>query len=182
MEQLTASNDCLTATNDSLAATNDSTTVSDSLTATNERLTVMNDRRTETNDRLFERAAEAFRQWRGAKSGRGRIPDELWKLACQVARRHGVAKTAGALKLDYYTLQRRMDGRGGARGKAVDARKKRHPGGAGAFVELAPVTNVSPQAECELEFENGRGTKLTLRWKGSTPPDLATLSQLVRQE
>ncbi|GIW97279.1 MAG: hypothetical protein KatS3mg111_0612 [Pirellulaceae bacterium] len=161
MEQLTASNDCLT-------ATNDSTTSSDSLTA--------------TSDRLFEEAVEAFRQWRGAKSGRGRIPDELWKLACQVARRHGVAKTAGALKLDYYTLQRRMDGRGGARGKAVDARKKRHPGGAGAFVELAPVTNVSPQAECELEFENGRGTKLTLRWKGSTPPDLATLSQLVRQE
>ncbi|GIW99326.1 MAG: hypothetical protein KatS3mg111_2659 [Pirellulaceae bacterium] len=93
-----------------------------------------------------------------------------------------VAKTAGALKLDYYTLQRRMDGRGGTRGKAADARKKRHPGGAGAFVELAPVTNVSPQAECELEFENGRGTKLSLRWKGSMPPDLATLSQLVRQE
>ncbi|GIX00935.1 MAG: hypothetical protein KatS3mg111_4267 [Pirellulaceae bacterium] len=174
MEQLTASNDCLT-------ATNDSTTSSDSLTATNERLTATNDS-TATNDRLFERAAEAFRQWRGAKSGRGRIPDELWDLACQVARRHGVAKTAGSLKLDYYTLQRRMDGRGGTRGKAADARKKRHPGGAGAFVELAPVTNISPQAECELEFENGRGTKLTLRWKGSTPPDLAALSQLVRQE
>ncbi|GIW56902.1 MAG: hypothetical protein KatS3mg082_3313 [Nitrospiraceae bacterium] len=161
MEQLSAHNERLAATND--------------FTATNDRLTA-------TNDRLFEQAAEAFRQWRGAKSGRGRIPDELWDLACQVARRHGVAKTAGALKLDYYTLQRRLDGRGGARGKAVDTPKKRRRGSAGAFVELAPVTNISPQAECELEFENGRGTKLTLRWKGSTPPDLAALSQLVRQE
>ncbi|GIW83333.1 MAG: hypothetical protein KatS3mg105_5140 [Gemmatales bacterium] len=165
----------LTAHDERLAATNDSTASSDSLTATYERLTA-------TNDRLFEQAVEAFRQWRGAKSGRGRIPDELWDLACQVAQRHGVAKTAGSLKLDYYTLQRRMDGRGGARGKAADARKKRRRGGAGAFVDLAPITNVSPQAECELEFENGRGTKLTLRWKGNMPPDLATLSQLVRQE
>ncbi|GIW97728.1 MAG: hypothetical protein KatS3mg111_1061 [Pirellulaceae bacterium] len=151
------------------------------LTATNERLTATNDS-TATNDRLFEQAVEAFRQWRGAKSGRGRIPDELWDLACQVARRHGVSKTAQTLKLDYYTLQRRLDGRGGARGKAADAPKKRRRGGAGAFVELAPVTNVNPQAECELEFENGGGTKLTLRWKGSTTPDLATLSQLVREE
>ncbi|GIW96951.1 MAG: hypothetical protein KatS3mg111_0284 [Pirellulaceae bacterium] len=112
----------------------------------------------------------------------GRIPDKLWDWAGQVARKHGVAKTAGALKLDYYTLQRRMDSRGGAPSKAADAPKKCRRGGAGAFVELAPVTNISPQAECELEFENGSGTKLTLRWKGSTPPDLATLSKLVRQE
>ncbi|RMF37260.1 MAG: hypothetical protein D6753_17925, partial [Planctomycetota bacterium] len=111
-------------------------------------------------------AAEAFRQWRAAKSGRGRIPDELWDLACRVAHTHGVAKTAGALKLDRYALQRRMGGRGGARGKAADTPKKRRRGDEQAFVELPPVTNISPQAECELEFENRRGTRLTLRWKG----------------
>lgn len=134
-----------------------------------------------TNASLLEQAAEAFSQWRATRTGRSRIPEHLWDMACQVARTHGVAKTSQTLKLDYYGLQRRVSGPAARSSKSTRSAKKRAASESPAFVELPPVSTVVQHTECELEFENGRGTKLTLRWQGSSAPDLATLCQLIRQ-
>jgi hypothetical protein len=56
----------------------------------------------------LSRAIVQFGRWRQGRIGRSRIPDRLWKLAVTVVGRHGVACTAAALKLDYYSLKRRL--------------------------------------------------------------------------
>ena len=37
------------------------------------------------------------------------MPEELWRAAAQLARLHGLNRTASALKLAYYALQRRLE-------------------------------------------------------------------------
>ena len=37
---------------------------------------------------------ERFEQWRQARTGKARIPDELWAAAIELARRDGVNRTA----------------------------------------------------------------------------------------
>ena len=49
-----------------------------------------------------------FKQWRRARVSRTRIPATLWRLVVKVAGRHGVARTAAALRLDDYALKNRL--------------------------------------------------------------------------
>lgn len=63
-------------------------------------------RRTPVAD--LSRAIVRFEQWRRGHISRSRIPAVLWKLAVNLAGRHGVARTAAALNLDYYSLKNRL--------------------------------------------------------------------------
>jgi len=47
-----------------------------------------------------EEVQARFEAWRQKRQGRTAIPDELWSAASQLARRHGVNRTAAALRLD----------------------------------------------------------------------------------
>jgi hypothetical protein len=60
-----------------------------------------------TDAKLAEVAA-AFAGWRSSTRPRSRIPEELWSRAIELAATHGVCKIATALRLDYYTLKRRL--------------------------------------------------------------------------
>jgi hypothetical protein len=53
-------------------------------------------------------AAAALAEWRSTLPRTSRIPEELWSRATELAERHGVAKVAAALKLDYTSLKRRL--------------------------------------------------------------------------
>ena len=124
----------------------------------------------------LQQVVERFTQWRRTRIGRSRIPEELWQLACQVARTHGVSKTSAALKVSYPRLKRRLLASGSV-GKPRDGKRARKPSGQAAFVELPPLA--APVAmECEIEFEDARGARLLLRWKGLDAPDLTTLGQV----
>jgi hypothetical protein len=106
-----------------------------------------------------------FEQWREARQGRARIPDELWSAAIQLARRDGVHRTATALHLDGGKLKRRM-----AASPTVPSRPMPP-----AFVALmASGTAGLPQYTLELEGRNG---KLRIRCQGATAADLADLSR-----
>jgi hypothetical protein len=112
----------------------------------------------------LDEARTRFENWRQSRRGKQRIPDELWPVAIDVARRDGVNPTAVALHLDGGKLKRRM--------VAADAvpRKAMPP----AFVELvAPSAGLS---ECTIERE-GRNGKLRIHWKGATAADVAALSR-----
>jgi hypothetical protein len=113
----------------------------------------------------LEEAKGRFEEWRNHRSGKARIPAELWSVAVEVARKEGVNRTARALHVAWDDLKRRM---------ATTGEVRREPGSP-AFVELvAPQTQSVP--ECTLEVEGRRG-KLRIRLKGASAFDLATLSR-----
>jgi hypothetical protein len=84
----------------------------------------------------------------------------------ELAREHGVFRTAQVLQLEYGKLKRLVGAAGSvAKGTA------RPP----SFVELigSPATDVS---ECFIELEGPRG-KMRIQWKGTQAPDLAGLGR-----
>ena len=115
----------------------------------------------------LKEAQERFTEWRGTHVGRKAIPAALWKLASDLASEHGIFRTAQALRLDYTKLKRQTRIATPA-AKASSVRPT-------TFVELtAPA---SPHAcECVIDVEGPRG-RMRIEWKGSAPPDLASLSR-----
>jgi hypothetical protein len=112
----------------------------------------------------LDEARTRFENWRQSRRGKEQIPDELWSVAIEVARRDGVNPTAVALHLDGGKLKRRMVAADAVPGKAMPP----------TFVELvAPSVGLS---ECTIERE-GRNGKLRIHWKGATAADVAALSR-----
>ena len=114
----------------------------------------------------MQAAVQRFEEWRSSHSGRRPIPEDLWRLAAEMARQHGVFPTATALRLDYSKLKRQM-GLAQPQAEPVSAPP--------TFLEL-----LSPQApaicECVIEVEGPRG-RMRIEWKGTTVPDLCGLSR-----
>jgi hypothetical protein len=105
-----------------------------------------------------------FQAWRGERKLGERIPRPLWDLAVRLAKLHGVSRTATALGLDYYGLQRRT------RAVAAPAQPS-NP----AFVEVqAPIV---AGKECRLEFDNGAGATLRVQLVGYDAADVEALSR-----
>src|ERR1700689_1197173 len=121
--------------------------------------------RIETASISLEEARGLFEEWRNHRSGKARIPVELWSAAVEVARKEGINRTARQLHVAWDDLKRRMETQGGVAGQP----------GSPAFVELVspPVPSVP---ECTLEVEGHRG-KLRIQLKGASASDLATLSR-----
>jgi hypothetical protein len=114
-------------------------------------------------------AAARFDQWRRSASSPGRIPDSLWNLAVDLAREHGLSRTATMLRLGYYDLKKRVVERTalaqpGPRGTTADV-----------FVELNPAALAMP-CQCTIEFEKPCGSRLRIELKGSMP-DLEALGR-----
>ena len=102
--------------------------------------------------------------WRRERKLGARIPRPLWDLAVRLAKVHGVSRTASALGLDYYGLQRRT-------GTVAAPAPPSHP----AFVELPTPIRVGK--ECRLEFDNGAGATLRVQLVGYDAADVEALSR-----
>ena len=114
---------------------------------------------------------ERFARWRKSHTGRLRIPEPLWTAAAEMAREHGVFRTAKVLSLEYGKLKRlTTESHTGRRRTAMLSAPP------AAFVEL--LTPGTGGAECLIELEGPRG-KMRIQWKGSTAPDLAGLSSIL---
>jgi hypothetical protein len=110
----------------------------------------------------LDEAKARFEEWRNNRSGKARIPAELWSAAVEVARKEGINRTARELHVAWDDLKRRM------------AEVPQQPGSP-AFVELvAPRAESVP--ECMIELEGRRG-KLRIQLKGAPVSYLATLSR-----
>ena len=134
-------------------------------------------------------------RWRGTRRARARIPEPLWGAVVKVAVRYGIHRTAKALRLDYYSLKRRVEREAGekaasakgaarAKGPAAKRRDARKSGvgasqasvGTATFVELpAPAWAVC--GECVLELERPGGTKLRVCLKGMPAADVAAIGR-----
>lgn len=115
--------------------------------------------------------AQRLKAWRATRTPGQRIPEELWKAAAQLARVHGLSRTATTLKLAYYDLRRRAGGAGGQRTRAICPTP---------FVQLAPPAWPVGTAESgTLELTQACGARLTLRLPNASPKDLVPLVQLI---
>ena len=90
-------------------------------------------------------------RWRRRRGKPGPMPERLWRAAAKLAAKHGVNRVAAPLRLDYYSLKRRVD-EAGQRGRA------RTP----AFIEVLPQAATAAE-ESVLELEAPGGRKMTLR-------------------
>lgn len=113
----------------------------------------------------LEDARRWFERWRRARKMGTRIPDALWAAAVEAADTSGVCRTATVLRLDYYSLKKRVEQQAAADG-----------GSPPQFVELRPAAP-SGVAECVLELEDSSGAKMRLQMQGVTVSDLATLTR-----
>lgn len=113
-----------------------------------------------------------FARWRKSHTGRLPIPDPLWAAAAEMAREHGVFRTAKVLSLEYGKLKRLT-----AESHPGRRRTARLSAPTAAFVELL-TPGTSNSAEYLIELEGPRG-KMRIQWKGSTTPDLAGLSRVL---
>jgi hypothetical protein len=109
-------------------------------------------------------ARSRFQTWRGRRKVGERIPQPLWTLAVQLAKAHGVSRTAAALGLDYYRLKE----------LATAAASEPHPSGP-AFLELTPPVLVAKQ--CRFELDNGAGATMRVQLVGYDAAELEALSR-----
>ena len=118
----------------------------------------------------MQRIYRRFERWRSSHQGRLPIPKALWASAAEVAREHGVFRTATILRLEYAKLKRMT--------KSA-APVKRRTASPAEFLELV-APQVAPAGpgltECVIELEGPRG-KMRVQWKGAAAPDLAGLSR-----
>ena len=130
----------------------------------------------------LEGTRRRFERWRATREGRACIPERLWASAVKAASQYGVCQASRVLRLDYYSLKKRVEA-AGLTGESAAGGAGRVAGRASAagFIELAtpasaglPSTNVP---ECILELESPRGAKMRIHLKGTSAPDLAALSR-----
>ena len=94
----------------------------------------------------MERVRRRFERWRTSRPHFSPIPQDLWALAVEVAREHGVNAAAHVLHLNHTALKKRVQAAGGS------VRRPR-----ATFVELpTPSPTLSP---CTIELENAHGAK-----------------------
>jgi hypothetical protein len=110
------------------------------------------------------RARSRFDAWRFLRARGERIPRRLWTLAVQLAKRHGVSRTATALRLDYYGLQERAE--------AISAERPPH---GPAFVELSSPLVVSKR--CLIKLNNGAGASMRVHLVGYETADVEALTR-----
>jgi hypothetical protein len=111
-----------------------------------------------------------FERWRSSHQGRLPIPKALWASAAEVAREHGVFRTAKILRLEYAKLKHMTM-------SAAPVKRRRLL--SAEFLELVTpqvASSGSGLTECVIELEGPRG-KMRVQWKGAVAPDLTGLSR-----
>lgn len=114
--------------------------------------------------------AERLKAWRATRTRGQRVPEDLWDAATDLARVRGLNSTAAALKLNYYSLQRRLSGgRGSRKGRLTPA----------PFVELTSSALAPDLGQRgTLELVQASGARLILRLPNARPRDLLPLVHL----
>ena len=157
----------------------------------------MDTKRTRDLPAKLERLRRRFEGWRRTHKTRSRISESLWEAAVKLAVQYGLHRTAKALRVDYYSLKKRVEGAaatvgtqrraaGAQRRTAVTTGSRRHTaitaGNASAggdrptFLEW-PFSSRSGSCECTLELEDAGGAKMRIYLKGIDSLDLAALSR-----
>jgi len=113
-------------------------------------------------------AERQFAKWRRTRKLGTRIPQRLWASAVKLAATYGLHQTAAALRLDYYSLKKRVERTAPQGGRQAQTMP--------AFVELtSPV--LASSRECVIELENGAGSRMRIHLKGGDALDVVALGR-----
>jgi len=118
----------------------------------------------------LEGVRRRFERWRRTRKVRSAIPEPLWTSAVKMAGAYGLHRTSKALRVNYYSLKKRMDREAAA---VVGTPKE---DASTAFIELAPPLSVG-SCDCTMELEAPDGAKMRVHVAGAAMPDLAALSR-----
>ena len=116
----------------------------------------------------LEAAKRRFDAWRRSHRWLGRIPNELWRMAAEIAAVHGVEATARRLLADPARLKQWLPVVQPAEA-AADAPQ---------FLEFPPLV-VAATAECTLELEDTSGRKLRILLKGPATTQAVALGRML---
>jgi hypothetical protein len=106
----------------------------------------------------MERARRRVERWRETRAAGMSMPENLWAIAAQLARRHGIYPTARVLGLEYNKLKRLSQ-------QSNEAPKSTLLLPPPTFVELmAPAA----EAACRIELEGRAGSKLKIELPASS--------------
>jgi len=105
-------------------------------------------------------------RWRKIRRHGTPMPEELWASAAELAGQYGLARTARALRLDYYSLKARL--KATARSCATGAE-------APTFVEFVAPAPVG-MSECTMELEHPSGARMRVHLKAPAVAGAAELS------
>ena len=124
---------------------------------------------------------ERFDRWRATHRPRSHITDELWAAAAKAAARYGLHRTSRALRLEYYSLKKRVEKQSlraiDPPEKVVARRRSAAPLDASSVATFVELTPVASGCECTLELEDAAGSKMRVHLKGVMTPDLAAMSR-----
>jgi hypothetical protein len=112
-----------------------------------------------------------FEAWRRERKGRARIPEPLWRAAVKMAEIYGVNRAATALRLDYYTLKKRLEAKANAGRDGSSGAEGGIP-----FLEMTPLGSIGT-GECTVELEDFKGATMRIQLRGYAAPDLAALTR-----
>ena len=133
------------------------------------------------SDPQLAAAAAALAKWRSTRPRSSRIPEDLWSRAIKLAERHGIAKVAVALKLDYTSLKRRLAGTATA---ATTAKRPtvgvRSSSPSADFVELDFGLPLTPPA-CILVLSDRHGRALRIELPRAASSDIAEVARSLWQ-
>jgi len=114
----------------------------------------------------LERVQHRFELWRKTRKRCSPIPEILWASAVELAREHGLHRTARTLRLNYYSLKKRLP--------VVEDPPGRAPQKA-TFVELLPP-GARGLSACTIEMESARGEKMKIHLADLGSAGLAVLT------
>lgn len=114
-------------------------------------------------------------RWRERGESRWRMPEDLWEDAVSLARSHGLAPIARALRLDYGSLKKRVERSPESEPRDADS--------LGRFVEIDPRHVVREQEPngAVVEVQDAEGAKLVVRLSGRESLDVPALVAAFRQ-
>ncbi len=108
-------------------------------------------------------AQEQFTRWRAEHKPRTRFPKQLWAMAAKLAGKYGHNRVCRILKLDYYSLKKRL---------ATNSAKPRRNSASG-FVEILPEQS-GLAGRCTIECENTHGERIRIHLQGRELSELRT--------
>ena len=127
----------------------------------------------------FSRAQQKIERWRQRHRPRARIPDVLWRQVAELASAYGIHRTAKALRLDYYSLKRRVAAAAGCGEVACTTAGSSES--VPQFVEVLGGPMATAGGECLIEVENAGGVKMRIRLGAGERPDLVALVRVLRE-
>lgn len=118
----------------------------------------------------LEKARQLFSDWRKNKTGRERIPEQLWQAASDLyhTRKMTINRIARGLRLNYSALKAKIYDMPPA---AINPPEEDV---SSLFIEVAAQQGYS---ECVIELENQAGVKMRMRFRGCADPAVLDLGR-----